>query len=135
MPKVISRTAPEIGLVKGASRVDGVNGDVADTGELRILHAPLRSHEGLEARSLSAARRRPSGSTSSGPGWHARRWNKLRDEGRLEEEWAANSYAEDCLDVYGETHPLVFDPTLRDAVAPFVAAPARPLWKRLLGRQ
>ena len=30
-------------------------------------------------------------------------------------EWAANSYADDCLDVYGVRHPLVYD-----------SAPARP---------
>jgi hypothetical protein len=36
---------------------------------------------------------------------------------------AANSYQDDNLDVYGERHPVVFDPRLRGAVAPFVAQP------------
>ena len=43
-------------------------------------------------------------------------------------EWAANSCADGCLDVYGERHPLIFDPALCDAVVPFVA---RSLWNRL----
>jgi hypothetical protein len=32
--------------------------------------------------------------------------------------------------VYGQHHPVVFDPRLRDVVAPFVP---QPFWKRLYG--
>jgi hypothetical protein len=71
--------------------------------------------------------------------WHIRRWRRLAEEGALEEEWRANSYADESLDVYGKPHPVVFDPRLRDAVAPWIggampklpsvegAAPAPPL--------
>jgi hypothetical protein len=82
-------------------------------------------------------------------GWHVKRWRRLRDEGRLEQEWAANSYAGDSLDVYGVRRKTVFDPTLRDAVAPFVKDDGhreagvperrgfpeqRPLWRRITKR-
>lgn len=38
----------------------------------------------------------------------------------MEQEWAANSYKEGYLDVYGEKHKVTFDSRLRDAVAPQV---------------
>ena len=41
----------------------------------------------------------------------------------------ANSYEGGSLDVYGEEHPVVFDPRLRDAVSSFIS---RSFWKRLL---
>jgi hypothetical protein len=47
----------------------------------------------------------------------------------LDEEWAANSYAGDWIDVSGTQHQVIFDPTLRDVVAPWIR---RPLWKRIL---
>lgn len=126
VPKYVSRSSESLAMVKGAHSVGGIEGDAVSTDEIEILHAPLRSFSGLEAKALSVSRRGPEGSTSSGPGWHARRWSKLRREGRLAEEWVANSYADDCLDVHGVRRPLVFDPTLRDAVSPFLS------WNRRL---
>jgi hypothetical protein len=49
--------------------------------------------------------------------------SKFEGESDLEREWEANSYLSDHLDVYGQRHPVVFDPRLRDAVAPFVPQP------------
>lgn len=118
--KVVCRPSAEIGMVKGAHRAIGAGGPVHETDEMKILHAPLRSLEGLRAKAASTGRRGSEGSTMAGPGWHARRWRKLQREGLLEWEWAANSYSGGCLDVYGSPHPVVFDPRLRDAVAPFI---------------
>jgi hypothetical protein len=118
--KVVCRPSAEIGLVKGAHRATGITGPARETDGLTILHAPLRSMEGLQAKAASTGRRGPEGSTMAGPGWHARRWRKLQEEGRLEREWAANSYSDGCLDVYGSPHPVIFDPRLRDAVSPFI---------------
>ena len=55
---------------------------------------------------------------------------ELEGQAAIDLEWAANSYEDDHLDVYGERHAVVFDPRLRDAVSPFIS---RPFWKRLLG--
>jgi hypothetical protein len=120
LPKTISRTSRNIKMVKGAHRVDGIGGPALETDEIVLLHAPLRSLAQLEGKADAAIRRGLEGTLTSGRGWHTRRWRKLKEEGSLEQEWAANSYEDDSLDVYGKPHPLVYDPTLRDAVAPFV---------------
>ena len=131
--KVVSRASEAMKLVKGAHSLDGVEGPVLETEDLVLLHAPLRSLAHLEARAASADRRTGTGK-SLGPGWHARRWQRLREEGALEEEWAANSYDEEGrLDVYGAPQETIFDPALRDAVAPFLGRPAPSLWGRITG--
>jgi Glycosyl transferase family 2 len=120
IPKTISRSSENIKMVKGAHRVEGIDGPASETDEIVLLHAPLRYLAQLEDKADTATRRGLEGTATSGRGWHTRRWLRLKEEGSLEQEWAANSYENDCLDVYGKLHPLVFDPTLRDAVAPFV---------------
>ena len=45
--------------------------------------------------------------------------------GTLDKEWAANSYVGGCLDVYGTRHTVVWDPTLRDLLAPIIRSLAR----------
>ena len=56
----------------------------------------------------------------------------LQDDSDIDQEWAANSYEDDFLDVYGEKHPVLFDPRLRDAVAPFLRQPPwRGIYHRL----
>jgi hypothetical protein len=120
MPKTISRASQNIKMVKGAHRVEGIDSPVLDTDEIVLLHAPLRSLAQLEGKADTAIRRGLKVTATLGRGWHTRRWLKLKEEGRLEQEWAANSYENDSLDVYGESHPLIYDPTLRDAVASFI---------------
>ena len=130
LPKLISRASEAIKMVKGAHSLGGVEGPIRETDALILLHAPLRSLAHLESRASSADRRFGT-SAVLGPGWHARRWQRLKEESALEREWAANSYADDgCLDVYGVPHETIFDATLRDAVAPFLEQPPS-LWKRL----
>jgi hypothetical protein len=50
-----------------------------------------------------------------------RRWGKLEEEAAIEMEWAANSYRDDLLDVYGEQHKVIFDPRLRDVLKPWIS--------------
>lgn len=128
LPKLISRSSEAIKIVKGAHTLRGIEGPIEDTDRILLLHAPLRSLAHLELRASSADRRFGTGA-ALGPGWHARRWQKLKRESGLEREWAANSYADGCLDVYGVPHETIFDPTLRDAVAPILEQPP-PLWGR-----
>lgn len=132
VPKLINRTSATVAMVRGAHRVEGIDGPRERTDEVLCMHAPLRSRAVLEAKALSGRRRggkKPG--KHLGPGWLYSRWLELQEDARLEEEWAANSYNDGCLDVYGERLALIFDPTLRDAVAPFVRPPLR---DRLLGR-
>lgn len=127
-PKWISRPSEEIEIEKGNHRIFGINGPQEETDEILCLHAPLRSRETLEARVRSADRVEGLG-LRPGQSRNRRRWGKLKGKRAIELEWAANSYKDDHLDVYGERHPVIFDPMLRDLVAPWIP---QPLWKRLL---
>ena len=126
-PKWIGRPTEAIVIQAGNHRMDGVDGPKEITDKILCLHAPLRSRAVLEARIGWASRLDEAG---FGPkqSRHMRRWAKLEDGSAIELEWAANSYEDDSLDVYGKRHPVTFDPRLRDAVAPFVP---QPLWKKL----
>lgn len=131
----IFRPSPETSLVRGAHAVEGVEGPRKKTEEIFCMHAPLRSRAILEAKAISAARRgNKKAEAALGPGWLYSRWRGMQQASGLEEEWAANSYQDDHLDVYGEPQPLVFDPALRDAVAPFVRLPIRQRLRGLLSR-
>lgn len=130
VPRWISRPSAITKMVRGAHSVEGVEGVREESAEIVCLHAPLRSFTTLEAKARSASRRGAKEEGRLGPGWHVSRWRKLQETSALEKEWAANSYAGGALDVYGEPHPVVYDPTLRNLVAPFVDRP--PLWRRVL---
>ena len=136
VPKLINRTSATVEMVRGAHRVKGIDGPREQTNEIFCMHAPLRSRAVLEAKALSASRRgkkRPE--VGLGPGWLYSRWQEMQEASGLEEEWAANSYKDGRLNVYGEPHPLIFDPTFRDSVAPFVRLPPqRRLLRKLLSR-
>jgi glycosyltransferase involved in cell wall biosynthesis len=121
-PKWIGRPTEAIVIKAGNHRIDGADGPNEITDELICLHAPLRSRAVLEAR-IGWASRLDEAGFSPRQSRHMRRWAKLKDDSAIELEWAANSYEDDSLDVYGKQHPVTFDPRLRDAVAPFVAQP------------
>jgi hypothetical protein len=55
-----------------------------------------------------------------GATWHLRRWRRLAWEGRLEDEWKANSYLAGALDVYGQRHDVIEDTRLCDLVRPWM---------------
>lgn len=126
--KCISRPTAEIEIEAGNHRVSGVAGEGRRTDEIFCFHAPIRSRASLEERVRTATRPAEAG-RKPGQGRY-RRMLEGFDDAAVDLEWAANSYEDDYLDVYGERHEVVFDPRLRDAVSPFVS---RPFWKRLLG--
>lgn len=130
VPRWISRPSALTEMVRGAHSVEGIEGPREKTDGIICLHAPLRSLSTLEAKADSASRRGAK-KAGLGPGWHVSRWKSLHEASDLEREWAANSYADDHLDIYGEPHPVIFDPTFRDLVSPFVN---RSLWRRLSDR-
>ena len=115
-PKFISRPAVDIRIAMGNHGVSGVAGPIEATDEIVCFHAALRARAVLEAKVEHGARVAELG---LGPeqGWHVRRWLRVAEEGLLEKEWLANSYADNYLDVYGVRHPVVFDPRLRDLIA------------------
>jgi hypothetical protein len=119
-PKYISRPSPTLEIGMGNHTVNGLAGSPAATDEIVCLHAPLRARSSLEVKMVDHGRR-VDDLALPGQGWHVIRWHRMEQEGALELEWRANSYQDDCLDVYGLSHHLVYDPRLRDVVAPWVA--------------
>ena len=125
--KCLARPSQEIYIETGHHRIDGVEGTTRRTDELVCLHAPIRSRDALAERIRSSARAAEAG-RKQGQGRNRRRLADLNSETAIEREWAANSYEGDHLDINGERHPVVFDPHLRNAVAPFLR---QPFWKRV----
>ena len=133
-PKSICRPSPAVRIVEGNHAVEGVRRPQEDTDEILCLHAPLRSRASLEQKARAGARREEAGyGDRPGISWHLRRWQRLQIEGKLEPEWAANSYADDRLDVYGVPHEVIFDPTLRDLLEPWL--PAEPTVQKTGGHK
>lgn len=126
--KCISRPTEEIYIETGHHSISGVDGPRRRTDDVVCLHAPMRSRAALEER-VRSSRRAAEAGRKLGQGRNRRRLMELKERAAIDLEWAANSYEDDHLDVYGERHPVVFDPRLRDAVSPFIP---RPFWKRLL---
>lgn len=119
LPKWISRASLDLEISAGNHSASNLTGKPETTAELVCLHAPIRSRDTLvqkaaQSRRLEAARR------PTADGWHTHRVRRLLEEDSIDAEWAANSYKDEALDVYGTRRPVVFDSTLRDAVAPFL---------------
>lgn len=137
-PKHVARASLAIEIGQGNHSVSRVAGPTEKTVSILCLHAPLRALSVLRAK-VDAERPAEELEQCLRLAWHIRRWRRLAEEGALEAEWRANSYADESLDLYGKPHPVVFDPRLRDAVAPWIggampklpsveaAAPAPPL--------
>ncbi len=127
--KCISRPTGEIIIEAGNHKVSGTFGTGGRTDRIFCFHAPMRSLSSLKERVRTASRPAEAG-RKPGQGRYRHMLSSFEDDSVIEQEWAANSYKDDHLDVYGEKHPVTFDPRLRDAVAPFIR---RRLWRRWLG--
>jgi len=113
--KCICRPTAEVKIETGHHSISGADGPTMRTERIVCLHAPMRSRAALVERVTSASRAAAAGRNPN-QGRNRRRLAALRDEKAIDEEWAANSYEDDFLDVYGDKHPVVFDPSLRDAL-------------------
>lgn len=120
-PKWISRTAPEMRIYRGNHKVEGVEGAQEKCEGIVCLHAVLRSRAVLESRVGRRIRLEEAGIGTDSGGWHIAHWTRASEKGMMEQEWAANSYEDGYLDVYGERHNVVVDFRLRDVVAPHVS--------------
>ena len=126
--KCICRPTAEVEIETGHHSISGAHGERMRTEEIVCLHAPMRSRAALVERVASASRA-AAAERNPNQGRNRRRLALLQDETDIDEKWAANSYEDGFVDVYGEEHPVVFDPRLRDAVSSFIS---RSFWKRLL---
>jgi hypothetical protein len=126
--KCICRPTAEVQIGTGHHSISGADGRKTRTEEIVCLHAPMRSRAALVERVTSSGRAAAAGRNPK-QGRNRRRLAALQGESAIDAEWEANSYEDGFLDVYGEKHPVVFDPCLRDAVSPFIP---RSFWKKLL---
>jgi Glycosyl transferase family 2 len=126
--KCICRPTAEVEIQTGHHSISGADGPRTRTAEIVCLHAPMRSRAALAERITSAGRAAAAGRNPN-QGRNRQRLATLQGETAIDEEWAANSHEGGSLDVYGEKHPVVYDPRLRDAVSPFLP---RSFWKKFL---
>jgi hypothetical protein len=113
-PKLLVRAGPRIELAFGAHGAEGLDGEPTPTAAVLCLHAPLRSRAALDRKAVNGRRTKALGLHPE-INWHLQRWARLQEEGRLEAEWDANSFAPDGrLDAYGRRPQLVEDGTLAD---------------------
>jgi Glycosyl transferase family 2 len=124
-PKYVARASTTLRIATGNHGLSGLSGSVEGADDVVCLHAPLRSREGL-MRKASTAQRVRDQYPETELMWQTKRWGRLSQENRLDEEWAANSHSAGCLDLPSGRRPLVYDTTLCDAVAPVM-----PLYRRL----
>lgn len=121
-PKWISRASENSAIAQGNHFIAGIEGELAATDRIICMHAALRARSVLEHQ-VEYGRRL----NEMGPGedaWHVRRWAALAEQGGLDLEWDANSYAAGAVDVYGERHALAVDDRLsrRTAAAVYRAS-------------
>jgi Glycosyl transferase family 2 len=126
--KCICRPTAGVEIETGHHSISGADGRRRRTEEIVCLHAPMRSRAALAERITSAGRAATAGRNPK-QGRNRRRLAALQGESAIDAEWKANSYEDGFLDVYGEKHPVIFDPRLRDAVSPFIP---RSFWRKLL---
>jgi glycosyltransferase involved in cell wall biosynthesis len=119
--KWIHRASHDLSIGWGNHTIDTQRSS-APTDGILCLHAPLRSYEVLEAK-VDADRPAREIDDYFAIAWHLRRWRRLAWEGRLEDEWRANSYLDDALDLYGRARPLVVDNRLHDLLRPWIKRP------------
>ncbi len=120
-PKHICRPTADVIVHVGNHHVELVDGEVEETHEIGLLHAPVRCRAILEQRA-QVGRRYNTDIPDLRVGWHLRRVAELEADGRLEEEWRACSALDGALDVAGRRHPVVRDDRLAEATAPFLGA-------------
>lgn len=119
----VSRPTSEVKIWRGNHVVSGVRGEHARGDGIICFHAPLRSRALLESKMERSHRLTEAG--VSGSAWHVWHWARMIAEGKLDQEWAAISYEENRLDVYGKRYPVTPDLRLRNVVAPLVRRAAK----------
>ena len=117
--KWLFRAFPDVRIHPGAHGVDGIADVPGASPEIVCLHAPIRSRAVLDARAEHGRRLIEAG-YSPEHGWQNQRWHRLHAEGKLEEEWRANSTEDGYLELGLRRTPVIFDPTLRNAVRPWI---------------
>jgi Glycosyl transferase family 2 len=111
--KNIIRAVAGMKIGPGNHTVKGVGPKRSRRDSFACLHLPLRAKEIFIEKAEQAARLEAAG-LPSWHGWQSHRFARVVREGRIEEEWAANSEREGCLDGEIGKVALTYDSRLRD---------------------
>lgn len=117
--KWISRPAEDVEILRGNHDVRQIRGPKTQAEGIYLLHAPLRSRAVLKNKA-EQGRRLDEAGIDPQSGWHLRRLSVLESQGRLDEEWAANSYSAGRLDLGEKKRTLLPDTRLREALSPIL---------------
>jgi glycosyltransferase involved in cell wall biosynthesis len=130
--KLVVRASSDVTVGWGGHTSPGLHEPPRFSGEMEILHAPLRA---ASAMALKAEHGRRAAERARGDdAWHVIRWAELAERGELDAEWRANSYENGYLDVYGTARPVIEDLRLREIVRAWVRPPLKQAAARLLRR-
>lgn len=100
-------------FIKGNHRVEFAGARVAQLRSIACLHLPLRAASELTRRVTDYKDRHKPFRQDANGGWRLDYWAEMLASGRIEQEWAANSYdADGMLDVFGEKRPTIHDARL-----------------------
>ena len=123
-PKWIARSSEQVLIAMGNHNVFHIPGAAEDCPEIQCPHAPLRARSLWIAKAMDHGARAEQLGLPEDQWWQARAWYRLAKQGSLDAEWRANSYEDECLDVHGESHPLIRDTRLRDLVTRWITEEA-----------
>jgi hypothetical protein len=125
-PKLLLRPSSTLTIGMGNHAAGGQDGPMETSTEISVLHVPIRSRDRLDA-NAETGRRIAATNPDPGTGWHTRRWAAMQAEGRLDEEWPANSYRRGALTINGVRRRCVRDDRIRNAVSPLLEPKRRRL--------
>ena len=102
-----------VGILKGAHMIQYEGRVAMPSRRIACLHLPLRAASELEKRVRDYKDRHAPFRPSPEFGWRLNYWSEMLASGKIEEEWAANSYAPDgTLDIFGRPAPTIRDDRL-----------------------
>lgn len=114
-PKAVTRLTADTSIIMGNHHVSTDADEMRLTDGLRVLHAPLRSRAHLRHKAENG-RRVAKVYAAPGIGWHSKRFARLEAEGKLDQEWEANSQRDGQLDLPTGPRRVVRDVSLVDAI-------------------
>ena len=115
IPKMLAAPPPgaHVAVRKGAHVIAYEGRTVMPWRRVACLHLPLRAASELEKRVRDYKDRHAPFRADPEFGWRLNYWSEMLASGRIEREWAANSYAPDgTLDIFGRSAPTVEDDRL-----------------------
>ena len=114
-PKMLAAppAGTNLGIRKGAHQIEYDGRAVMPWRRVACLHLPLRAASELEKRVRDYKERHAPFRPNPEFGWRLNYWSDMLASGKIEQEWAANSYAPDgTLDVFGRLAPTIRDDRL-----------------------